>query len=151
MFAHPLTQRQAGKCQLTLSPPQMNRRRPRLLSGANFIYGETRAQDCGIAIRIRNTNLSRRKLTEGKEERRPSPVASISRSVSSVPFSLDLADVNNRTRIVAKNRRQLYQGNPVNMLRIYCKLGENQGACRIHHKTLPIIRQLRFFPSFTAS
>ena len=59
------------------------------------------------------------KLTEGKEERRPSPVASISRGVSSVPFSLDLADVNNRTRIVAKNRKQLYQGNPVNVLGNY--------------------------------
>jgi hypothetical protein len=63
--------------------------------------------------------LIRGKLTEGKEERRPSPVASISRSVSSVPFSLDLADVNNRTRIVAKNRKQLYQGNPVNVLGNY--------------------------------
>src|ERR1700674_6086388 len=65
--------------------------------------------------------VSRRKLTEGKEERRPSPVASISRSVSSGPCPLDLADVNNRTRIIAKKGRQLYQGNPVNMLRIYCK------------------------------
>lgn len=92
-----------------------------------------------------------RKLTEGKEERRPSPVASISRSVSSVPFSLDLADFNNRTRIVARNRKQLYRGNPVNVLRIYFKLVGSHGACRIHHKTLPIIRQLRFFPSFTAS
>ena len=90
-------------------------------------------------------------LTEGKEERRPSPVASISRSVSSVPFSLDLADVNNRTRIIAKTGRQLYQGNPVIVIRIYFKLGVSHGACRIHHKTLPIIRQLRFFPSFTAS
>ena len=96
-------------------------------------------------------NSDGRKLTEGKEERRPSPVASISRSVSSVPFSLDLADVNNRTRIIAKNKRQLYQGNPVNPIRIYCKSGESHGAWRIHHNTLPIIRQLRFFPSFTAS
>ena len=54
------------------------------------------------------------KLTEGKEERRPSPVASISRSVSSVPFSFDLADVNNRTRILAKFRKQRYRENPVN-------------------------------------
>jgi hypothetical protein len=66
--------------------------------------------------------VTRRKLTEGKEERRPSPVAPISRSVSSVPFSLDLADVNNRTRIVAKIATHLYQGNPVNVLRIYFKL-----------------------------
>jgi hypothetical protein len=94
---------------------------------------------------------SERKLTEGKEERRPSPVAPISRSVSSVPFSLDLADVNNRKRIIAKNKEQLYQGNPVNVIRIYFKSGDSQGACRIHHKTLPIIRQLRFLPSFTAS
>jgi hypothetical protein len=98
-----------------------------------------------------NDEVSRRKLTEGKEDKRPSPVASISRSVSSVPFSLDLADVNNRRRIVAKKGKQLYRGNPVNMLRIYCKLGGSHGACLIHHKTLPIIRQLRFFPSFTAS
>src|ERR1700688_4388313 len=96
-------------------------------------------------------NSDRKKLTEGKEETRPSPVASISRSVSSVPFSLDLADVNNRTRIIARNRRQLYQGNPVNLIGIYFKLRGTHGACRIHHKTLPIIRQLRFFPSFTAS
>jgi hypothetical protein len=96
-------------------------------------------------------NSDGRKLTEGKEERRPSPVASISRSVSSVPFSLDLADVNNRTRIIAKNREQLYQGNPVNVTRIYFKLHQTHGACRTHHNTLPIIRQLRFFPSFTAS
>src|SRR6202165_5218695 len=65
--------------------------------------------------------MGRYKLTEGKEERRPSPVASISRSVSSVPFSLDLADVNNRTSIIAKKGRQLYQRNHVNMLRILCK------------------------------
>jgi hypothetical protein len=59
--------------------------------------------------------MGRYKLTEGKEERRPSPVASISRSVSSVPFSFDLADVNNRTRIVAKFRAQHYRENPVNL------------------------------------
>lgn len=60
-------------------------------------------------------------LTEGKEERRPSPVASISRSVSSVPFSLDLADVNNRTRIVPNLYPKLYRGNPVNIVGIYFK------------------------------
>jgi hypothetical protein len=59
-------------------------------------------------------------LTEGKEERRPSPVAPISRSVSSIPFSLDLADVNNRTRIFANKERGNYTGNPVNFLRSSC-------------------------------
>jgi hypothetical protein len=61
------------------------------------------------------------KLTEGKEERRPSPVAPISRSVSSVPFSLDLADVNNRTRIIANLRGSFYRGNTVNSGGNYCK------------------------------
>jgi hypothetical protein len=61
------------------------------------------------------------KLTEGKEERRPSPVASISRGVSSVPFSFDLADVNNRTRILAKFHQLRYRENPVNFPEINCK------------------------------
>lgn len=94
-------------------------------------------------------------LTEGKEERRPSPVAPISRSVSSIPFSLDLADVNNRTRILANITKGNYTGNPVNFLRGSCNLGWNltkaYGACRIHHSTLPTMRQLRFLPSLTAS
>jgi hypothetical protein len=76
-------------------------------------------------------------LTEGKEERRPSPVASISRSVSSVPFSLDLADVNNRTRIIAKTGRQLYQGNPVIVIRIYFKLGAVTGLAESTTKPCP--------------
>jgi hypothetical protein len=49
------------------------------------------------------------KLTEGKEERRPSPVAPISRSVSPNLFSLDLADVNNRTHILANFGHSLYR------------------------------------------
>lgn len=75
-------------------------------------------------------------MTEGKEERRPSPVASISRGVSSVPFSFDLADVNYRTRILTNFRKYRYRENPVNFPGITCNKGLKYDVSRVYFRAL---------------